>query len=465
MDRSGQPNLQPRGETMKPTSFALAVVCALLLCPGCATVRQAREVQRGANTPPGERTLRASEVGLATNGVLTLDEALRVALAYHPSMAVASQSVASARAGLRQSAAGRWPSVDAEAAYERSTDNTATSGSRSSASDGEFSGSLAIDWTLFDFGKTPAIVRQAYARVIAAEEERRSARVTVAYDVRTAFYRLCRVRELTQVAEEAVRQYRTHLEQVRAFLAVGRRTGYDVTKAEVDLGNAELDLLNARNELRTSRAGLNRNLGLAEDPEYAPLTGEAIAFTNALAELAERARVRHPDLRARRAAEAESSAALDEAIADLYPSLTLRAEYAASGSRFPLLWNWSAGLHSVLSVFNAGSRKARVEQAVAGLRAARARVADREQQLHLDLSRALSQLEYARQRQSLTDLIVRQAREGLELVNERYRVGGASSLELTDAQVALTRAQADQVNARFDYEAALAEIRLAMGEE
>ncbi len=441
------------------------LLLTVLACAGCATVRQARDVQRGNDMAPGERTLRAAEVGLAANGVLTLDEALRVALAYHPAMAVASQNVAVARAGLRQDAAGRWPGVDATVGYERATANTASSASRSSATEGSYAGSLALDWTLFDFGKTPAVVRQAQARVVAAEAGRLVARVTVAYDVRTAFYRLCRVQALTQVAEEAVRQYRTRLEQVRAFLQVGRRTGYDVTKAEVDQGNAELDLLNARNEVRTARAELNRSLGLAEDPVYAPGTNAVGVCTNSLAELWDRARGTHPDLQALRAAAAEASGAVDEAIANLYPSLALQADATASGSHFPLLWNWSAGLRSVLSVFNAGSRKARVEQTVAQLRAARARVADREQRLHLELSRALSQLEYARQRLTLTDLIVRQAREGLDLVGERYRVGGASSLELTDAQVALTRALADQVNARFDHQTALAAIRFALGDE
>ena len=78
---------------------------------------------------------------------------------------------------------------------------------------------------------------------------------------------------------------------------------------------------------------------------------------------------------------------------------------------------------------------------------------------------ALSQLTSARQRLSLTDLLVRQAQETLDLVSERYRIGAAAAVEVTDAQVALTGARAEQVKAKFDYQAAIAQINHAVGEE
>jgi len=48
----------------------------------------------------------------------------------------------------------------------------------------------------------------------------------------------------------------------------------------------------------------------------------------------------------------------------------------------------------------------------------------------MELSNALTQLDGARQKSILTELIVRQAQESLTLVRERYRVGQASSVEV-----------------------------------
>ena len=448
----------------KIAGSGLAVMCALLLAGGCATVRQAREVQRGERVPAGERTLTAAEAGLSTNSVLTLEEATRIALAYHPAVALASQNLAAAAAQVREAKAAFWPSVNGQAGYSQSTANTGAEPD-SNGSRGSYSGGLNLDLLAYDFGKTPAAVRQACARQVAAEESLRSARSDAAFGVRTAFFNLCQAQELRQVAEEAVRQFQAHLDQVKAFAEVGRRIRYDVTKAEVDLGNAQLDLVNARSAVATARAALNRSLGLAEEPGYQVAPTAPVEFAATVADMMAAARENHPALRALRAQERAASAAVDAAIADLYPTLRIQAQYGASGSSFPLVWNWSAAVQAALSLLDGGQRMGRIEEAVAQLRGARAQVADREQQIHLDLSQAVSQLESAQNRLTLSDLIVRQAQESLDLLNERYRLGAASSVELTDAQVALTRARGDQVKARFDYQSAVAQIQHSIGKE
>ncbi|MDI6775239.1 MAG: TolC family protein [Verrucomicrobiota bacterium] len=165
------------------------------------------------------------------------------------------------------------------------------------------------------------------------------------------------------------------------------------------------------------------------------------------------------------AQERAASAAVDLAIADLFPSLGVNAQYGGSGSDFPLVWNWSAGFRSVLSLFASWRDTEKVNEAVARLRAARAKIADREQQIRLDLSRGWNQLENVRRRLRLTELIARSTRESLDLINERYNLKAASAVEVTDAQVALTRARGDRVKARFDCEAAVARIRHAVGGE
>lgn len=444
--------------------WCLLMGLAFATC-GCGTVREARRAQRGQDLPAGERGLRADEALALADGQLSLDEALATAFAARPALTAADQAVAAARADLRRAGAARHPGIAAAAGYERATANTAAGGHATHDSANLFSGAVTLDWTLYDFGKTPALVRQSLARLAAAEADRRTARAVVAYDVRAAFYRLCRAIELVQVAEESVRQNRTHLEQVRAFQEVGRRTGYDVTKAEVDLGNAELDRLNAHHERRAAQAALNLSLGLADAPDYAPATGAVERAVADLPALRAAARRDHPELAALRAAEQAASAAVDQAIADLYPALGVSAEYAAAGSGFPLVWNWAAGARSVMELFTAGRRRAQIERAVAELRTARARAAEREQRLHHDLTLAYSRMELARQRLDVTELVTRQAREGLALAEERFRVGDAPILELTDAQVALTRAQADRVNAHFALQTALAEIRRALGVE
>jgi outer membrane protein len=431
---------------------------------GCATVRRAREVQKDRQPPPGERTVTAAEVGLTSNSVLNLQDALRIALTSQPAVAQARLNLEAVSAQLQQSRSAYAPTVDARAGYQRGTSNT-DSELADNDTENSYSGSIGLDWLIYDFGKTPAVVRQAYERQSAAVASLKAARNNAAFNVRTAFFTLAQNEALLTVAEEAVQQFREHLNQAIAFMEVGRRTQYDVTKAEVDLGNAQLELIAARNAVRTARVGLNRSLGLAEDPGYR--LGELISIqvsTN-LDELMTLARQQHPELLALKAQERVAFAAVDEAIANLYPSLSLQAQYGATGSQFPLVWNWFGALQSGVQLFSGRTKTGKIDEAVARLRIARAQVADREQQIYQDLETALSQLSSAQQRLALTELILRQAQESLDLVAEQYRIGRASSVDVTDAQVAVTRAKADQVQARFQYQTAVAQIRHTVGEE
>lgn len=453
---------------MKVLSISLArsiLLIVLGMGTGCATVRHARAVQRGEQGLPGERQASAREAGLTPGSILALDRALDIARSNNASVFQAAQAVAVASAQVFQARAAYWPQLGASAGETRATANTGAQPETSHANN-SFSGSLGLNLLVYDFGKTPAQVRQAYGRQIAAVEALRAARSDLAFSVRTAFYTLGKTLELEQVAADAVRQYQDHLNQVAAFKEVGRRTRYDLTKSEVDLGNAQLSLITARSDVSDARASLNRNLGLAEDPDYSlQPTAAPTTPTPSLDELMRNARAHHPGLRQLQAEEQVASAAVDEAIANLYPSIGLQAKYGWSGGQLPLFWNWSAALQSTLQLFTGRDQTWNIEAAVARLRAARSKVADREQQLFQELKNALNQRTSSEQRLNLTDLLVRQAQESLDLVNARYRIGAATAVEVTDAQVALTSARGNQVKAKFDYQAALAQIRHAVGEE
>lgn len=451
--------------TISKLSVALLCAGCLYFTTGCATVRHARDIQKGGQEVPGERLLQPSEVGLSSNTSLTMVRALEIPLAYHPQIFQAQQAVMAATARVYQARSAFWPQVSTSAGESRSTVNSAGLPGSSSAHN-SFNWSVGLDLLVYDFGKTPAAVRQAYANLIAANENFRSTRSDIAFATRTTYLNLGKAIELEQVAIESVRQNQIHLDQVRAFLEVGRRTRYDLTKSEVDLGNAILTQIKASNAAKTARASLNRSLGLATDPGYKiqPDMSEEMAVVPA-DQLMNRAQQFHPKLKALKANELVASAAVDEAIATLYPEIGLQAKYGLSGTKFPLTWNWSAALQGSLQLFTGHRQTWRINEVVTQLRSARSQTVEFEQILYEEIQTALSQLDSSKQLLALTDLITKQAAESLDLVTERFKLGAASSVEVTDAQVALTSARAEQVKAKFDYQAAMAQLKHACGEE
>jgi outer membrane protein len=55
------------------------------------------------------------------------------------------------------------------------------------------------------------------------------------------------------------------------------------------------------------------------------------------------------------------------------------------------------------------------------------------------------------------------ARDQLRLAQDRYRLGAGTSLEVSDAQNAVQRAEGDYVTAVYDYHKAVAALEAAVG--
>ena len=464
-----------RGRGIRWQQGALILLAGFLL-PGCATIYRARQAQKSDQAPPGERTVTAAEVSLREGDTLTLERAIEIALQYHPAMVQAQQNLVIAQKQTLLAISGYIPSLTGQGSYRRATGNvqapvSATPGlpapsPPSNESSDSWSAGISAEQLIWDFGRTDSAIRQARAQERAAEANLRATTNTVAFQVKLAYYQLAQAQALAQVAEDTVHQFQVHLDQAKVLFEVGRRIQYDVTKAQVDLGHAQLNLISARNAIKTARAALNSAMGLAEEPGYRITEPPAVEQTAALEELMALAREHQPELQAAIAEERAASMAVNGAIANLFPSITFSASYNWTGADFPLVWNWFISPAVVIQDLLAIPRKtSQIDQAVAQLRSARARRAEKEQLIYLDLSQAVAEREDAKQRLELSTLVVQQAQENVDLVNERYKVGRASAVEVTDAQVALSQAQSDLVTARFDYLAAVAQVQRTIGEK
>ncbi len=448
----------------KPFFSGVFLFFVIAFLSGCKTVRQAREAQAETDLPAGEATVSAARAGLESVGTYALTNLVRIALESHPSVLKARQAVESARIQVHSIRGERLPSVSAGSSYSRDTANSW--GYKTDANmRGSWSGSLSLDLLVYDFGKRDAKEKAAIETLVAAEKQFRQTQLDVVYAVQSDFFELLRSAALVQVSIESEKQYAEHLNEARTMAEVGTRRPYDVTKAEVDWGNARLSVITDSNTLITARAQLTRDMGLAEETRFA--VGEGVMPDNAESadRLMARAKEEVPSLAVLAAKTRAASFAVDQAIADLYPDLSAGADASLSGRGFPFVWNFSWAAKIVQDLFTGFRKTDAVRDAVAQLRTARANQADAEQSLYLQLVQAVAKRESSRTSLTVAEIVLREATQNLEIVNEQYRVGLSSSVERTDAQVALTQAKSDVVRARYDYQTALAHIVYLTGQE
>jgi len=403
--------------------------------------------------------------------VLTLDKAVELALSNHPSLRVASGTQAINEALVGQAQAGFYPQVSAQSGYQRTTANptrnfTGSPLPRSTRGDtfGYYQNNVTLNQLLYDFGTTKSQVDTARFNLQAANANAETTVQTVVINVQQAYFSLQQAQRLVKVNEEALTQFKQHLDLARGRFKAGVAAKVDVTTAEVDLSNAQLNLITAKNNALVARVTLNNAMGIQTAVPYRvqdPVLPEP--YQVSLDEAVARAMRLRPEMISQRAQERAAEAAIKAAQGNFFPTVTSSANYSYNGVEFPLVYNWSVAGTVNIPIFSGFLTKQQVAQARANLLKTKANGDVLGQTILLEVNQALLNLEAARERLKLTAVTVEQAKERLALVEGRYKAGLSNAVEVTDAEVALVTAQTNDVVAMSSYQAAKAQLDRAMG--
>lgn len=124
---------------------------------------------------------------------------------------------------------------------------------------------------------------------------------------------------------------------------------------------------------------------------------------------------------------------------------------------------FQANLRVSLPIFTGFGRSLRVSQARAQEQDADENVRARRLQVRSDVHARYLGLQTSYQAIAVQAANRQAARDQLRLAQDRYRLGAGTSLEVSDAQNAVQRAEGDYVNAVYDYHKAIAALEAAVG--
>ena len=134
------------------------IILPIVVLTGCTTVREARKVQRGEDSPIGERMPTAAELGLTSDKAATLADLEEVALKANPAVRKAVNGVNMAFLAIKIKKADFLPMITASAGHSRTTRNT-NKHNYDYDTVGTYNAGINLDLMIFDFGKTNAAVR------------------------------------------------------------------------------------------------------------------------------------------------------------------------------------------------------------------------------------------------------------------------------------------------------------------
>jgi outer membrane protein TolC len=333
-------------------------------------------------------------------------------------------------------------------------------------------GSISLSQTLVD-GSTFARIAGAHRGRTAAELSLEFTRREIVFETKRAYYSLLRAVQLRDVQEEAVDLVREQLRKTRSLFDLGSASKSDLLKAQVQIGEAELAFIATDKAAEIARAGLALTLGIdvtteieAVDPPEDSLEEEITDFD------IEAAISSRPDIKSWEELLVAARRSLLASQAGWWPELNLSMSYerGVGSHRLGDLFedaseNYARSTRVSLSlpIFNGLATKASVDGSRSSLRSYEISLRNARLLAAYEIESARLSAEEGRRSVEVAGQSVLQAEEDLRVSEERFRLRAASMLELIDARVAYSRARAGLVDARFNYEIAKAELKLALG--
>ena len=446
---------------MRPLILGAALVVAAL------AVRIPTVSAQQQPAAPGPVSAPPSVVGR----VLTLEEAIAIALETQPQIQARLSDYAAAQFRVDQALAPLLPQISGSWTGARAQNVVGSPGTGST--DTELT-RTRIFWTdttlarvsgsqlLFDFGKTFAATDVARRNAGVTLEDIELQRQLVTLSVKEAYTNINFAVRLIRVQLQALQRAELNLKSARGFFEVGTRPKSDVTRAEVDVANARLGVIQARNAERVSRVALNTAMGIAADTPTQirdNLVYQQAEFDRR--QLLPEALGRRPEYKQDQLRVDAAEAFVRQTFRNFLPDITAGGFYGAQRADMNEVWELNIGL--TWSIFDGGNRIARYREAKAAVEAARARVKARELDISREVEQAQLTLAETEERIQAAQAAVASAQENFRLAQGRFDAGVGTILEVTDAQLALTQAQNTEAQALADNRIAVARLERAIG--
>jgi outer membrane protein len=410
---------------------------------------------------------------------LTLKDSIQLALSQNPYHLAAEERLETARAKLREAAAGFFPSLNSEGLHTLAEKlfvlefpsfipgEPPQRVSMDFTKDYQFS--LTFSLPLFTSGRLTSGFKQAKYGLRSTEEAVRQSEHITVFNAKKAFYGYLLAQDFVKVAEEAVEVAEKHLKNVKNLYEVGMASKFDLLRSEVQVANLKPQLIRARNNSKIAELSLKTLLGL-DLSQPIEIKGQLTyePFEPDLDESVSKAMLKRPEISQLRYQKQMAGQALKLARASNLPSLAVSATYNFWADQFNFKKNTWQSFYAVnlvlsLPIFNGFATSARVAQSKAMIKELDLNQKGLIDIIEFEVRQAILSLQEAKESLFSQEKNVEQAQESLRIAELNFSEGLATTLDISSAQAALSQAKTNYSQALYDYVISLAELDKAMG--
>ncbi|MBK1439149.1 TolC family protein [Parapedobacter sp. ISTM3] len=272
---------------------------------------------------------------------------------------------------------------------------------------------------------------------------------------------------LLEASQQQLSLSQRQLEAAEANYEVGNNTLADLSQAKNQVATDELNVTTAQNAFELSMLNLKQLMEMDPSVEIT-LENPALPDVNAVEsnylanEVYRQAVSTFPDIRQAQMLSQVAKQNISIARGALYPTLSLNGGIGTNfssqavdffgpfGEQLRNNRSESLGLTLSIPIFNNLRTRITLAKAKIGYENALASEQLAKNNLNKIINQAVLDLRSAEQRYHSTEAAFTSAKDAFEVINQRYEVGLANSVELFTAQTTMNRAEFDHIQARYD---------------
>ena len=381
--------------------------------------------------------------------VLSLEQAVLIALKNNPGLSQQVNAVASAEISVSQQRTNLYPDLKIAATGSRRFDEAfdQTLGQTENRSFTSLSAELSSTVNLFNGFADIAALKSAELELGAGRETLTD-------------------QALIHVEKENLEENRKLLEKIETFYKAGRLALSDLFQQQAETKQAELDLLEAKRTLNVSKLVLMQTMGLPPTTHYqvAPPDFEKLLLPLADEDLDQMtlfALEHRSDIKAQQRQVEAAGQQIRQTRAGRLPKVDLFASLASDYSSLSEENHFSeqfindnpdaaVGITFSFPLFDRNLTRNEIAKAKIEQRNEQLTLKQKKLQVGLEIGQALQEYQTTQKQVDVVESKLTSARQALDSYEERYQVGASPLVELTQARTQYVQAAFDQIQAKYD---------------
>lgn len=471
------------------SAFVIALMgCSVIGVAGCTARDQSRygsaktlpPVHHTEHIPQDDASVPDCDVQEAVDvnvcvPQLTLEQCLDIAIKNNPDIAQRQWDTEIARAEKDIAAGALWPSIHLEGGYEHDREDKLIQPRRPGAyetmlfTDDLVSGNVVLTMPIYTGGRIQNQIKAADLLTKSARQQLVYSRSELVFNVTSIYYSMLGQQEVINSLIFSQQALQEHYKRTDELMKAQKAAQVDLMRTEVRLADIEQKLIRERNLLDIQGIVLAGLMGCDTASREVDIQGQLAVGTmpDELSNGLAAALSRRQDYLSLKSKLEYQRRMLDVAQSRKLPEVSLRATY---GNR----WDsddfdkdnelGSVGIFAQIPLFEGGSIEAGIRRERSRLRAQQEGLRKLELRIQVEVETAVSNIESTHARIGVTEKGMKMAKESLRIECEKYDLGKGAIVDVLDAQSALLDSQMNYYRALADYNTAIAQFHLAVGE-